>query len=538
MYSFLDRINYDDLKKEVCSIVSKKAISEADNLSRELLYGILFGIYGYDLLYEKQIRFLLLLSLESSELENISQKVGIKKKVKKFDLCLSIANIPWRLGSKIVWIFAHAFSIPTEYLPTKSTRNETVETIEPFSPPSELFDFQDDIVSQIVDIVTLNKKKAFLVQLPTGAGKTRTLIEALITIYNQYRMDTTANSIIWLAHTEELCEQAIDTFREIWQSKGIKEIRVVRFWGNYKPNINETSGAFVVGSYQKMYSLYNKSPDDFQILTKEVKILVVDEAHKSLADTYYKIIKKIYSKNEIFLIGLTATPGRDKDSGIENIELASLFEKTLITSSILNDNPIKLLQDRKILSKIKRVTRIFDSSMELTLEEKQIVKMFNDIPTTVLKRLAANRQRNELIISLVSSEITKGNQCIVFACSVDHAKKLSIMSGMDGHKSAFIRCDMRRGFRRKTIQAFKDKSIDVIYNYGVLSTGFDAPKIQTVIIARPTSSIVLYSQMIGRGLRGSLLGGTEECNLIDIRDNFINFGDVDKVYNYFDNYWE
>jgi superfamily II DNA or RNA helicase len=109
---------------------------------------------------------------------------------------------------------------------------------------------------------------------------------------------------------------------------------------------------------------------------------------------------------------------------------------------------------------------------------------------------------------------------------------------MKGLKSAYISCDMKRSLRRRIIKEFRNQNIDIIYNYGILSTGFDSPKINTVIIARPTNSIVLYSQMIGRGLRGTSLGGTEICNLIDIKDNFTNFGSIDHVYKYFEGYWK
>ena len=96
---------------------------------------------------------------------------------------------------------------------------------------------------------------------------------------------------------------------------------------------------------------------------------------------------------------------------------------------------------------------------------------------------------------------------------------------------------MRRGVRKAAIEGFRSGDFDVLVNYGVLTTGFDAPRIRTVVVTRPTTSLVLYSQMIGRGLRGPNMGGGAECNLIDIKDNFTAFGDIDAVYNYFEDYW-
>ena len=77
----------------------------------------------------------------------------------------------------------------------------------------------------------------------------------------------------------------------------------------------------------------------------------------------------------------------------------------------------------------------------------------------------------------------------------------------------------------------------MLCNFGILSTGFDAPNTDTVFITRPTNSAVLYSQMIGRGMRGPAVGGTATCNVIDVIDNIIGYGDSDKVYRYFDEYW-
>ena len=92
--------------------------------------------------------------------------------------------------------------------------------------------------------------------------------------------------------------------------------------------------------------------------------------------------------------------------------------------------------------------------------------------------------------------------------------------------------------RRNAISAFKNKNnnVNIIINYGILTTGFDSTNIKCVFITRPTKSVVLYSQMIGRGLRGPLMGGNPECLLIDIDDNLDLF-DNDAAFSHFDDYW-
>jgi len=78
--------------------------------------------------------------------------------------------------------------------------------------------------------------------------------------------------------------------------------------------------------------------------------------------------------------------------------------------------------------------------------------------------------------------------------------------------------ETREATRRKLIQEFRDGRVKVLCNCSVLTTGFDAPKITHVVIARPTVSRVLYEQMVGRGLRGPRFGGTAECVIIDCED--------------------
>lgn len=77
----------------------------------------------------------------------------------------------------------------------------------------------------------------------------------------------------------------------------------------------------------------------------------------------------------------------------------------------------------------------------------------------------------------------------------------------------------RRATRRYLIEEFRQGRIQILCNYGVLTTGFDAPQIRAIVIARPTTSVVLYEQMIGRGMRGPLNGGTDQCLIIDLADH-------------------
>ena len=132
----------------------------------------------------------------------------------------------------------------------------------------------------------------------------------------------------------------------------------------------------------------------------------------------------------------------------------------------------------------------------------------------------------------------ENKQTLVFCPSKNNALLLNTFLNEQGCKSAAITSDLEMGERQTKLQLFKDNKIQVITNFNVLTTGFDSPNIEVVIIARPTLSVVLYSQMIGRGLRGKEVGGTEEILLIDVDDNFNNMPNVFKAFTYFNNFFK
>lgn len=158
--------------------------------------------------------------------------------------------------------------------------------------------------------------------------------------------------------------------------------------------------------------------------------------------------------------------------------------------------------------------------------------------TEQLMILAKNKERNITIINKLRELSVNNIPTIVFACSVEHAKMISAMLTLDGISNSLVLGNMNEIDRKKAIEQFKDRSsgVDIIINYEVLTTGFDSKNIKCVFITRPTKSIVLYSQMLGRGLRGPLMGGNEECLLIDVDDN-LNAFDNETAFNHFNDYW-
>lgn len=539
MFSFLDSIEEASLKQYLQRVCSDRLRSKVPELSRQGIYNSLFALHGFDILYDKRIRRLMLLSISPEQLAQLASASKLEQDRKPYDVAVALSNLPWRIGGNFVCTFAEHFKIPIEYLPSNTQRTEATELVEPYLPPPDLFEYQEDLIHQLLVLLESEQPQACLLQLPTGAGKTRTAVEAIVQYLNR-DVDSidVKESIIWLAHTEELCEQAIESFRRVWQARAKFETRIVRFWGDFTPSVYEMQGAIIVAGYQKIRGLLSRSPQEFQTLKEITDLIVIDEAHKALAPTMQEVLTAFDAGHSKWLVGLTATPGRGRDKTDENKALAALFGRRLVFTRNLGDEPIRALQQQGILADLKRAVRQTNLSFALSEEEEEIARFINDLPVSFLKRLAQNTARNELIISIVTDQVLSGNPTLVFACTVDHAKELAMAVAMRGINSASIDFRMRRGLRSKIVSAFREGTIKALFNFGVLSTGFDAPNIQTIIIARPTTSIVLYSQMIGRGLRGSAVGGTAECTLIDLKDNFEAFGDVEEVYSYFNCYWE
>lgn len=432
----------------------------------------------------------------------------------------------------------------------------------------ELLDYQFLIKEKVVNFVTDNIEKKnhinkLIIHMPTGTGKTKTSVHTIISLYQK---NNNNGIIVWLAHTSELLNQARNAFISAWDALGNKNIRIV--YDEYKPIYGNDTMYFI--TYNKLISFYKNGFDFYKNFRKNMSICVCDEAHKCLAEeTYYALEDFMISfdpSHSKTLIGLTATPGRKyKDSLLEgdNLELALMFDKHIFSintnelqifknyhnhlfgneftyKDIFNqDNEIiRYFQDRKVLARIKRVPLKYD----LNISTEELNKIFDkkrsqDYSTAELKLIGENKIRNDAIIEMLKKVDSKGIPTIVFACSNEQGKLISDVLTLCGIKNNCIFGDTHDALRKQYIKDFDDGKYNILINNAILTTGFDSPRIKCVFITRPTNSIVLYSQMLGRGLRGKKMGGNEECLLIDVVDNLNKFNDENFAFNYFSVYW-
>ena len=127
----------------------------------------------------------------------------------------------------------------------------------------------------------------------------------------------------------------------------------------------------------------------------------------------------------------------------------------------------------------------------------------------------------------------------MFACSVAHADLLADVLRIRGYDAASVTSATDADQRSRIISKFRDGlHYQILTNFGVLTTGFDAPKTNVAFIARPTQSVVLYSQMVGRVARGPRAGGNDECTVFTVQDDIPGFRSIAEGFGYWNDIWE
>lgn len=356
----------------------------------------------------------------------------------------------------------------------------------------QLRDYQQQAVDAAVTHFKSSSDTAVLV-LPTGAGKSIVIAE-LARIAN--------GRVLVLTHVKELVAQnaekigILTTAASIY-SAGLKQ----------KSTKNKT----VVASIQSAV----RSPEQFN---EPFSLVIIDECHRVSPDEtsqYQKLLTHLKQKNpKIKLLGLTATPYRLDLGWIYHHHYHGKMgnpDKPVFQQCIF-ELPMRPLIKRGYLS----APKLFDglsvqydfSTLQVSSNGEYQEKEVNDLlshcgraTTAIIKQLieiGANRQG-----------------VIIFAATVRHAEE--IMKRLSEQSAALITAKTSSADRDNIITSFKARQIKYLVNVAVLTTGFDAPHVDLIAILRPTASVSLFQQMIGRGLR--ICEGKDECLIIDYAAN-------------------
>ncbi len=425
-----------------------------------------------------------------------------------------------------------------EYSPTSLEIPAKIILTKTLSPYKPLKDYQFEVYFKAIDNLKIDYSR-FILQMPTGSGKTRTAMEIITSFLNTYP----DASVVWLAHSTELCDQAAECFLEVWPHVATKDIVFQRYYGSFSFSPSADSKVnFLCTSFQSAYARITSQPAFLNSQLYKKRLIVVDEAHKVIAPNYKSVTQALESEGTQ-IMGLTATPGRkysEFNTEDENMDLSNFFFKKIISFDPHDMDAIEYLRKKGVLAKAKSEILTVSSNISLSPNELQQVSELFEIPVSVLNKIGKNSIRNVEILTKVKQLI--GNKTaksiILFGTSVEHSVLISSLLKFLDIKAEHIDGSTPRAMRENIIARFRNQEINVLCNYEVLSTGFDAPKVDCVFLARPTASVVLYSQMIGRGLRGPAIGGKESCLIVNVKDNFINLPSIEKMYKVFDAYWE
>ncbi len=430
---------------------------------------------------------------------------------------------PSRWNTPEARTLTNAIGFPEEYAGASTSRREPEEYITgPIILPP-LHDFQQ-VVLQNIEALLFDQatRRRAVVSLPTGGGKTRVTVEAAV----RYVLEPERKQryVLWIAQTDELCEQAVQAFRQVWLNLGASntELRIVRLWGgNPDPTVQDDGKPLVVVASIQTLNARTTSSNVFRY--GKPGLLVVDECHHAITPSYTDILRavttqKVTEKNiatEPPIIGLSATPFRINDE--ESERLAKRFDgrwfpknqkrlhEELRRQGVLAETEMEPLTSGVALTEdeIDRFAQLKDSKESILFE--RLVEQIN-------QRLAGNQKRNVTMIECIKQ--SQERSILFFANSVDHAHEMAVRFNFERLPAAAISGETPPSVRRNFLDRFQRGQIKVLCNHTVLTTGFDAPKIDMIMISRQVFSPVRYMQMVGRGLRGIKNGGTPRCKIV------------------------
>lgn len=391
---------------------------------------------------------------------------------------------------------------------------------EPGAAPSRLRWYQEQAVAAVWDYLRSTKDGAPCVVLPTGSGKTFVIAELCRQVVEW------GGRALVLAHVKELLEQTADKL-----TKCVDPALV----GIYSAGLNEraTSTPIVVAGIQSVYTRAKE--------LGEFHLIVVDEAHlippagSGRYRTLLEAEKEVSPKAR--LVGLTATPYRMgcgwivKDRAGDGGENESGYDRLLDT--VVYEAPTSHLIADGTLSTVTSVAarRAPDFSSVHTVR--------GDFDETEIEKVLSGKNVLESVCQELVDKASARNKVVVFCNRRESARRAAkllerfdpdhLAEVVDGDTPAGDRADVVRRFKSETgdsdLFGNVGKPLKYVCNVGVFTTGFDAPNVDCVALLRPTKSLALYQQMIGRGLRRA--PNKADCLVLDFGGNIDRHGPID-----------
>ena len=389
--------------------------------------------------------------------------------------------------------------------------------------------------------------------LPTGSGKTRVVVEALLKWFLE---KDDPPLIIWTCMTGEIGDQAEDSIRRVWnrialdgiENKHSRSLRIHRMWHTTGWSQGEgdniatdpilrRQGGIAICLIQTLGNIVKQDTESHKEAFEGLRdpdCLVLDEAHMFETSRYREILSQLglevrlnrEDKTETPIIGMTATPWNRDDRNQRY--LFQRYNKSFLLPNAVgkNNSPdsirSELKQIRNKLVKEGILSRALYRPLHLG-DEKVVVKQsdyddFNRLKDSFVDKLRNNPKRNMMfirdILDIMQNSDGKWKSMIVYSMGIHHADAIACELSLRGVKSASITGKTKARDRLSLIDQFRKGEISVLCNHSVLTVGFDAPNTDVIYVTRPVYSPIMLEQIVGRGLRGEKFGGTAECLVV------------------------
>ena len=358
-----------------------------------------------------------------------------------------------------------------------------------YSKDTSLRPYQKENKEKIYDV--WKRKRSVMLQMPTGTGKTR-LFSSIIKDIESYSSSHGAKlTCLVIVHRMELIDQIVKT---LMNSYGL-ESGIIQAGFRQHPELT-----LQVASVQTLSRRLENWTE------KKFNFIIVDEAHHVPADSYLKIINAFPDAK---LLGVTATPYRLSGEGFTDI-----FEELIVSPSV------KEFIDMGVLSKYDYYSIRPDSEIQRELD--QIKKnQSGDYTDADMTRICDNDHIRAQVVETYL-KYAKGKKGIIYTINKEHNYNLCQDFREHGIRTVAIASSTPSEIRTRYIDDFKNGKIDIICNVNIFSEGFDCPDIEFIQLARPTQSLSMFLQQVGRGLRIS--EGKEKCLFLDNVGLYNRFG--------------
>ena len=346
------------------------------------------------------------------------------------------------------------------------------------------FPFQEEILEKLQSERLIHNRYKNLIVAATGTGKT--VVSAFD--YRHFLKNNSSAKLLFVAHRKEILEQARATFQGILKDNNFGELSV--------DGLEPEKYDYVFASVQTL----NNRINSLNLSESFYDFIIVDEVHHIAANSYRPILSRFKPK---VLLGLTATPER-----MDGEDILKDFCNTIAAEIRLPE-----ALNRKLLCPFQYFG--ITDNIDLSSVEWKNGKY---LPSELTKLYTQNDKRVGDIVSSLEKYLRDINdvRALCFCVSQEHAEFMAEKFTLVGFKADYLissRSDEREELRKK----FLRKEINYLFVVDIFNEGIDIPDIDTVLFLRPTESLTIFLQQLGRGLR--LAEGKDCLTVLDFVGN-------------------